>query len=80
MKEKLQRDLMKEKLQRDLKSLRNIWVRVVISIAFGGFIAVEFSEGSDEFRNGILLSLVFFALLYLLVVWLYSDDKIEETK
>lgn len=79
MKEKLQRDLMKEKLQRDLKSLRNIWVRVVISIAFG-FIAIDFTECLYELENILLLGLVFFALLYLLVVWLYSDDKIEETK
>jgi hypothetical protein len=66
---------MKEKLRNDLKYLKNIWVRVLISIIGGWIIAGYFrgSLGRDEAR--LIFPIITFVFLYFVNIWLFSDNK-----
>jgi uncharacterized membrane protein YqgA involved in biofilm formation len=79
---------MKEKLRKDFNWLKNIWIRIVISLAVGLFIGdnigyvesnsatfgTSISQPNQEF-NTIIISLVTFALLYFFILWLNTKDK-----
>lgn len=78
---------MKKKLQKDLRWLKNIWVKIVLSIGLGFvFTTMAARDGLDiipyqaEYLWWVFLTGASFLLFYLFTAWLYGDDETKETK
>ena len=79
---------MKKKLQKDLRWLKNIWVKIVLSIGLGFVFTTMADDGLDLdiISNGseplwwVFLTGASFLLFYLFTAWLYGDDETKETK